>query len=580
MSGKDTIRRAYDEARVLSDGGAAEDGDYAGPERDDDGDAPAGPPPAGVDGELVRRCAALDLSDTDNAERLRTHFGGDLVVVSLDENAGGVWAVWDGRRWDRENGAAGSLKLAQRIGPRIALEAEYLAATEGEQALLDKAEALADDDKSAKAKAAREIAAKVGARIEARQRRRFAFAVSSKNAARVHAMLTMAAPHLRRPASGFNQDPLLLVTETHSLRFVVEEDLDCPDPTVTRKKARVEARPEFRREDYVTGVAPCAYDPQAKAPKFEAFLDTTMPDRDLRRTLRVYCAGGLLGVLEQKLMYHFGSGANGKSVFLAVLMGVIGASLSVGLPKETIMGQGERGAGQASPDLVRLLGKRMVRIDELKDNESLREDLVKRLTGGDPMVVRALFEGYLEFPNVATPHMSGNGKPKIDGTDEGIWRRILVVHWSETIPEEKRRDFHEIVADLLTERSGILNWLIAGALDYLEHGLTIAAAARQATQEYREEMDPVRDFRERCLVAAPGRKVQASRMYAAYIAWAKANGRSEFSAARVGRELKRWMRRDDSGSVRFYLDVELSGEAAALVDGGAPPASWEERSGE
>jgi putative DNA primase/helicase len=274
-------------------------------------------------------------------------------------------------------------------------------------------------------------------------------------------------------------------------------------------------------------------------------------------------------------MYHWGSGANGKSVFLAVIAGVLGSSLSVSLPKETIMGQGERGAGQASPDLVRLLGKRMVRIDELKDGEALREDLIKRLTGGDPMTVRAMYEAYLEFPNVATPHMSGNGKPKIDGTDNGIWRRMLVMHWSVEIPEGRRRDFDEIVADLLTERDGILNWLIAGAVDYLENGLYIAPAARAATEEYRVDMDPVRQFRERCLKAVPGARVQASRMYAAYVAWAKANGRTEFSATRVGKELGRSLRRDETGSVRFYVDVELTPEAAGLVDGVPPPASYE-----
>ena len=288
---------------------------------------------------------------------------------------------------------------------------------------------------------------------------------------------------------------------------------------------------------------------------------------------------GLLGRLEQRLAYHYGLGANGKSVFLAVLAGVLGPSLSVGMPKETIMGQGERGAGQASPDLVRLFGRRTVRIDELKDGEALREDLVKRLTGGDPMIVRGLYSGYLEFPNVATPHMSGNGQPKIDGTDEGIWRRIIVLHWSVTIPEAQRRDFNEMVADLLSERSGILNWLIDGAIDYLENGLTIAPSAREATEEYRAEMDPVREFRERCLVKRPGGRVQASRLFQIYLKWAKANNRSEFSVTRFGREVKRWVQRDDKGSARFYIDVELSEGALELEGAGsaAPVDDWRGR---
>ena len=542
-------------------------------QEDEIDDAPS-PPDESVNLEIVKACAALDLSDTDNGVRLRRHFGGDLVAISLDEETGGVWAHWDGRRWDRENGAAGALRLAQRVGPLIALESEYLGASDAEKRVLDEAEPLyeLDDPSKAQLKTLRQ-AGEIQNRIGKRRTRRFSFGVSSKNAARVNAMLAMAAPHMRRPASAFNAEPLRLVTQTHTLEFEVGDDLDCPDPAVKRRKASVRAVPEFRREHYVTGVSPCDYDPGAAAPKFMAFLEETMPDVDLRRTLQQYCAGGLLGVLEQRVMYHYGTGANGKSVFLAVLAAVVGPSLCVSLPKETLMGQGERGAGQASPDLVRLLGKRALIVSELKDGEEMREDLVKRLTGGDPMVVRGLYESFLEFPNVATPHMSGNGQPKITGGDEGIWRRLLVMHWSVTIPEERRRDFNEIVADLLTERSGVLNWLIEGVVDYLENGLVVAEAARQATAEYRGEMDQVREFRTHCLVAAPGASVQANRMYAAYQAWAKASARAEYSGTRFGKELKRWVKRDETGSVRRYLNVDLTEEAARRIDGD-PRGSW------
>ncbi len=53
--------------------------------------------------------------------------------------------------------------------------------------------------------------------------------------------------------------------------------------------------------------------------------------------------------------------------------------------------------------------------------------------------------------------MSGNGKPSIDGGDYGLMRRLLVLHWDQTVPEEKRRNLDEIVTEFLTESSGILN---------------------------------------------------------------------------------------------------------------------------
>jgi putative DNA primase/helicase len=251
--------------------------------------------------------------------------------------------------------------------------------------------------------------------LQVRREARKRFAVTTKNKNRIDAMQALAAPRLRRAANSFNSDPLLTVTENATLRFVVEDDPECPVPDVHRPMARLEVLESHRREDYATGLLPCVFDADAVCPAWNKFLDRCLPDADVQRMVRAYSALGILGMTAQKLMFHHGLGANAKGVFLTVLGLVIGQSYRVSLSKETILGQGERGAGQASPDLVRLFAKRFVRIHEMKEGEVLREDLVKRLTGGDMPVVRNLHRGYLEFPNVAAPHMSGNGKPKNRG---------------------------------------------------------------------------------------------------------------------------------------------------------------------
>jgi putative DNA primase/helicase len=521
--------------------------DDVGPSDGDDGE---------VDFDVVARCAGLDHSDTDNAKRLIAHFGADLVVVERDGASGGDWLAFDRRHWDLAGGTAQATRHAQRVGGRIALEADWLSQTPSEAKAIKRAREFAATDESDEAEAARAEAKAAKAALDARRKARRRFAVSSKNQARVRAMLDMAAPHLRKASSAFNADPFLIVTETHTLRLVREPDDECPDPGVTRWRARCVAFAGHRREDLATGLAPTPYDPNAACPKWTAFLDRCLPDLAIRRTVQQYAGTGLTGMLLQRLMFHHGFGANGKSVFLAVIMGVIGKSYGVGLPKESIMGQGERGAGQASPDLVRLFGKRSVRIDELKEGEALREDLVKRLTGGDAITVRDLFKGYLDFANVATPHMSGNGFPKIDGTDNGIWRRMLVVHWSVTIPPEERREFDELVADLLTERAGVLNWLIDGALDFLENGLVVAEPILAATAAYREDMDPIGRFAADCVAVKGDGKVGARSMYEAYVNWAKANAVYVQSETKFGRELRKRFARDDKRT-RSYLGCEL-----------------------
>ena len=521
---------------------------------DDEGEVP--PSDIGGDPAKVRECASLDQSDTDNGLRLRIHFGEDLAVVARDGSAGGDWLGWEGRFWDFSAGAALATKLAQKVGGRIAAEAACLGLSPDERRAVAGAEAFPDDDRSPVAVAARSSARAAREALQRRKLARWRFGVSSKNSARIKSMQDMAAPHLRRPSDAFNRDPLVFAAQNATLRFVVEDDLECPDPDVSRKVARVEARAGHDRADFLTGLAGAPWEPEAPYPKWERFLDRCLPDPDIRRTVKAYSAMGLTGVLAQNLMFHYGAGANGKSVFLAVIAAVIGPSLGVALPKETILGSGERGAGQASPDLVRLFGKRFVRIDELKEGEEVREDLVKRLTGGDVLVVRDLFRGYLEFPNVASPHMVGNGYPKVQGTDEGIWRRMLVIPWSVTIPEAERRPFDELVGDLLSERAGILRWLVDGACDFLANGLFIAEASRLATQEFRSDMDPIGRFVAACVVGAPGQRVQARVLYEAFKSWAMANAVYVLNETRFGRDMKRRFRRDDSHT-RAYLDISL-----------------------
>ena len=565
---RESVSAAIDKARVV----------YTGEEDADDETGAGEPPPEdigggddGGDGEadeaVLRECALLDQSDTDNGVRLKKHFGADLAVVASDNTAGGDWAHWTGTHWDVPAGLARAIGTAQRVGRRIALEIPYLRLSKAEEKLLASAQALSEDDKSEAAKQLRAAAEAAEKGLKGRRAQRWRFAITSKNAARIRSMMDMAAVHLRRSAAEFNADARLFACETHTIKLVVEDDAGDIEP---RKICHAEALAGHRREDWLTGLVPAGYDPQAKAPKWDAFLAETQPDPDNRRTFQAYSGMGLLGMLAQKLMFHYGTGANGKSVALAVLRGVLGPSLSVGLPKETLLGQGERGAGQASPDLIRLFGKRVVFIDELKEGEPLREDLVKRLTGGDPMVVRAMYEGYIEFPNVATPHLIGNGMPTIHGADSGIWRRIVVMPWTVTIPEGRRREFDEIVADLLTERSGILNWLIAGACDALANGLYVAKAARAATDAYRGDMDQIGEFLQRCIIREPGSKVQARHMYRAYQAWATANALKPRSETTFGRDAAKHIVREN-GAVRFYVDCRLTSEAQDLVSGAPPP---------
>ena len=152
--------------------------------------------------------------------------------------------------------------------------------------------------------------------------------------------------------------------------------------------------------------------------------------------------------------------------------------------------------------------------------------------------------------------MSGNGMPKITDTSNGIWRRMLFVKWPVVLAQSEQRDFEEVVSELLKESPGILNWLIAGALDYLANGLYVAPSIAADTQEYRKEMDVVSQFFEDCVEPAPGEFVQARPMYNAFKEWCVVNVKQVIHETRFGRDLKKRCKYED-GRLRKYLDVRL-----------------------
>jgi putative DNA primase/helicase len=534
-------------------------------------------------------CAQFDHSDTDNGKRLRAYFGGDILVRLEKEVAGGSYLVWSGRYWDLGNGAAGAVLLAQRVGDLIMREADVMSATPRELQLIKTADAAAkqrqafdlipesklDDEQNAQIRVIDEKILAGSSAREALYKRKAArrrFAVSSKNMARIAAMLATAAPHLRRDPEDFNANPYVVATQRHTLHFVQGRDLECPDPDAERLKWQVEAHDGHNRADLITALVPVEYDPEVVAPSWQKFLDRFMPlpvQQEKRRTLQQYCGIGLLGVLVQNVMYHYGLGANGKSVFLETLTRLLGSDFAVSLPPETLIGKTDRGAGQASPDIMRLFGKRMLRVPEVPADKPLQEALIKQITGGERITARSLFKGYVDFTNMAKPHMSGNGFPKIDGTDNGIWRRILVMHWTETIAPADQRNLEDVVTDLLQEAPGILNWLIDGALDFLNNGFYVAPEVRAATQDYRDEMDSIGQFARDCIERCPGESVTARTLYNAYRDWAHANAKNPVFETKFGRVMKTLYDRQD-GRVRRYLDIKLH-DVPAINPEDAPP---------
>lgn len=599
------VRRPEPPPASPVDYGLPDDGPVQGPISDDlddggydeDGCDRPSQPENRFDVQAIAECSAFDHSDTDNGARLRRHFGDDLRVMQRKGVRNQEFLAWVGTHWDLDTGMDKAFAIAQEIGGLIGLEADYLASTPQEVRAIEAAEiakrelpdversieqiedrirklgrAKKDVDTAAieeaeltgrrerlrKYNLEQQIAAGKAAKeaLDKRQVARRRFGISSKNKARLDAMLACAAPHLTVTPERFNPDALKVATTTHTLVFVREEDLENPDPDGKRYVARCEARLGHDPLDLITYLIPQPYDPKAKAPKWLATLERFQPEPTNRRFLQVFAGLGLLGETVQKLLFNYGAGANAKSVVMQTIFNVLGG-LSVNLEAESIMGSDTKSGSAASPDLIRLFGKRFLRISELPEGEPLKEALVKKLTGGgEELSVRGLFQGMIDFVPVFTAMMSGNAYPQVQGTNHGIWRRIAVLHWPVTIPESEQRPFNEVIDEFRPEYSGILNWLIEGALIYLTEGLILPDGVRAATQEMRDDQDPTSAFCAACIEASAGGRVSGAELYDAYTAFVAANGGQPVFQTRFGKHMVAKFKRDD-GRIRYYLDIRL-----------------------
>lgn len=300
------------------------------------------------------------------------------------------------------------------------------------------------------------------------------------------------------------------------------------------------------------------YDPNATCYCWESFLNTIFNyDYELIKFVQRAVGLSLCGEhLEEKLFFAYGTGKNGKSVFFNVLRMIFGDYFQKAPTEMLLMKFND----SIPNDIARLPGARIVVAEELPENRSLDENKIKNLTGGDMITARFLHKEFFDFSPAYSLWIYGNHKPNIKGTDEGIWRRICLIPFLVTIPEDQRRPHSELMSEFEDEKAGILNWCIQGWIDYKNEGLNPPAIVQEYTKEYKSEQDHISDFiADQCETKSIGR-VKKADLLQSYYTWCKSN--NEYPLKR-GIFYKRIEARDgvhsDSGTdnVKYFVGIEL-----------------------
>jgi putative DNA primase/helicase len=305
--------------------------------------------------------------------------------------------------------------------------------------------------------------------------------------------------------------------------------------------------------DLITKLAPVAFDPAAPAPRWRAFLEQVIPDAEVRAYLQRAVGYSLTGsVTEHCLLFLYGTGRNGKSTFLEVLLELLGEYAKSAPHNLLLASKQDRHAAE----IATLMGFRFVTAVEAGEGRAWDEAKVKHLTGGDTISARWMHGNPFTFKPAHKFWIAANHKPRVSGTDLGFWRRVHLVPFTVTIPEEGTD--RELPAKLRAELPGILRWAVDGSLDWRRGGLRPPPAVLEATRAYRSGEDVLGAFLEERCVQEPGARVVGSALFAVFREWAEKNGERPITARAFGDALEeRGIERGRSHGQRWFLGLKL-----------------------
>lgn len=397
-------------------------------------------------------------TDSAHAAKFIDQYHRELLYVPAWKK----WLSWDGTRWADDNGV-GVLQRAKRYAKSLWADLAQIAPMVN----------------------ASEVA-KIVTAIKA---------VNQTN--KIHAFLELAAVDERVVCNveELNTDPTLL---------------NVANGTLDLEAGRL--RPH-NPADRITQLADVVYDPNAKCPEWTKTLSLIFNgDGDVIRYVQKllgYSISGDTG--EHILPIAWGRGCNGKSTVWGVVADLLGDYATLANDELLL------GAKSMHPtEKVSLYQMRFVAISEPERDSALRESRVKELTGDRMITGRRMREDFWTFQRTHTFWLSTNHLPRINGIDEGIWRRIKLIPFTV--------DLRQVITPIpdydtwLTQNEGrgILAWLVQGYLAYRREGLREPQAVLEATGHYREDSDVLGDFLDEYCVDDPNGEILVKELYKAY----------------------------------------------------------------
>ena len=245
---------------------------------------------------------------------------------------------------------------------------------------------------------------------------------------------------------------------------------------------------EFDRNDFITHQLDFAYDVDAKADKFQRYLDRVLPDKSLQMILAEFV--GYVFVKQrtlklEKALILFGNGANGKSVYFEIIIALLGPNNVSNYSLHSLTNENGYFRARLSDKLLNYASEISPKMDST---------FFKQLVSGEPIEARLPYKEPFLISDYAKLIFNTNILPREIENNEAFYRRFTLIPFSVTIPEEERDPTlsQQIIEE---ELAGVFNWVLSGLERLLiNKRLTHSDVVDKSIQEYRQQSDTVYMF--------------------------------------------------------------------------------------
>ena len=338
-----------------------------------------------------------------------------------------------------------------------------------------------------------------------------------------------------------------------------ENYLNTPDAAYDLEKGVAGVMPH-RSSDLMTKITNASPGEKGKEIWEDALNTFFCGDQELMEYVQETVGLAAIGkVYEEALIIAYGEGRNGKSTFWNAISRVMGTyagtisadALTVGCRRNV------------KPEIAELKGKRLIIAAELEEGVRLSTSILKQLCSTDQVRGEKKFKDPFDFTPSHTVVLYTNHLPKVGASDDGTWRRLIVIPFHAKIGGSSDVKNY---ADYLYEHAApsIMAWIIEGARKVIaaNHKLKKPAVVEKAIEQYRGMNDWMGIFLEECCDVGDGLEQKAGEFYQEYRNFCQRTGEytrhnSDFSA-----ELeKRGFLKKKTRKGAFVMGVTLKDEA-------------------